>query len=257
MIAEKIKRSFAKSAVSYARHAGLQREVSARLLRTAATYPVPRTVLDVGSGTGFTALEAARQWPLTRVAAADIAHPMARETRKSGIRLAVTADAAALPFKDGSFDAIISSLALQWVIVPDTEFFRQARALLMPGGFLCFSIMTAGTLAELRDAYGEACLQCTGRRADFFPLPDTDRVAEMMSGAGFQNIAVETQTVHRQYPSLDALFEMLKGIGAAAAGRPANPPRRDVLRKTREFYPSREGGIGATYEIAYLRGETR
>jgi len=255
-IAGKVKRSFSKSAKNYARHAGLQREVSGYLVRDFALCTAPRTVLDIGCGTGFTSEEAAQRWPTALVAALDIAYPMAAETRRNGTALAVAADAVALPFREGSFDVAVSSLAFQWLFSPGAGegLFHGISRVLKSGGTLCFSTLAPGTLAELRKAYDQACRQCTGRGADFLPMPDAQNIERMMANAGFAAMRFKSQTIRRPYENVDGLFEILRGIGATAPGRPQNPPRRDVLDKTRLLYPSTGGLIHATYEVQYFQG---
>ena len=64
----------------------------------------------------------------------------------------VRADAYSLPFRDGAFDLVFSSLMLQWCDDLDAVFAEIARVL-RPGGLLLFSTFGPGTLAELREAW--------------------------------------------------------------------------------------------------------
>ncbi len=255
MIPARIKNSFARGARTYARHAALQKEVSHRLIAEFARMPhPPRRILDIGCGTGFTSLDAVNRWPAARVCAIDIALPMARESRKAGIASVAVADAARLPFRDGAFDAVVSSLAFQWAAaVPG--FFGGVARVLCPGGRIFFATLTEGTLSELRAAYAAACRECTGQAASFLPLTDPAWLEQLMTREGFRHIRWERETAVRRYPGVDALFAALKGTGAAAAGRPDNLPRRDILAKTRRYYPASGEGITATWEIAYFEAE--
>ena len=255
MISARIKNSFARGARTYARHAALQKEVSHRLVAEFVQTPEPPGhLLDIGCGTGFTSLDAANRWPASRVIAIDIALPMARESRKAGIRSVAVADAARLPFHDASFDAVISSLAFQWAAAAP-GFFAGIARVLRPGGRLFFATLAEGTLAELRKAYAAACVECTGRPANLLPLADPAQLASFMEREGFRNVHWKRETIVRRYAGVDELFAALKGTGAAAAGRPENAPRRDILAKTRRYYPAAGGGITATWEIAYFEGE--
>ncbi|MBI5637753.1 MAG: methyltransferase domain-containing protein [Nitrospinae bacterium] len=255
MIPARIKKSFARGARTYARHAALQKEVSRRLVAEFAQMPeAPCRVLDIGCGTGFTSLDALNRWSAARVCAIDIALPMARETRNAGIRAVAVADAARLPFRDGTFDAAVSSLAFQWAAA-EPGFFGATARVLRPGGRLFFATLAEGTLAELREAYAAACMECTGRPANFLPLAAPARLAQLMECEGFRRIRWNSETAVRRYAGVDELFAALKGTGAAAAGRPENAPRRDILAKTRRYYPAAGGGITATWEIAYFEGE--
>ena len=79
------------------------------LLRSAAVPLAGRQVLDLGAGTGV-AGRAALAAGAHRVVAADLAAGM---LRRCGAALhPVAADAAALPFRDGSFDLVVAAFCL-------------------------------------------------------------------------------------------------------------------------------------------------
>jgi SAM-dependent methyltransferase len=79
----------------------------------AVVDPPPGRALDLGTGTGAAALAIARRWPETDVVGVDIARHMVEEARRKlpaelGSRVHFdVADAARLPFSDGSFDLIV------------------------------------------------------------------------------------------------------------------------------------------------------
>jgi SAM-dependent methyltransferase len=95
--------------------------------------PEPERALEIGTGTGTGALLIAREFPQARVRGVDISEPMVRAARaKVGLdpegRVAFrVADAAALPYEEGSFD-----LVAQLNMPP---FFAQMRRVLRPGGY--------------------------------------------------------------------------------------------------------------------------
>jgi SAM-dependent methyltransferase len=79
----------------------------------AAVDAQPGRALDLGTGTGAAAMAIARRWPGTEVVGVDIARQMVEEARRklppelgSRVRFDV-ADAASLPFADGSFDLVV------------------------------------------------------------------------------------------------------------------------------------------------------
>ncbi|GMT42022.1 MAG: malonyl-[acyl-carrier protein] O-methyltransferase [bacterium] len=256
MLSQKsVKLSFSRSAKKYAKYAALQKDVSMRLVKDFVPPAIdqPKKILDVGCGTGFTAMDAKRRWRNSGLAAVDIAAPMALEAKKAGISQAAVADAAVLPFKDGAFDLVVSSLVFQWAFFTGPLFDELARVM-VKGGRIFFSTLGPGTLKELRDAYNTACLECTGKPALFKSMPGKDDLAEKMINAGFNEISSTFQTVVRSYPSVHDFFKTLKGTGATLPGRPENPPRRDVLAKTIERYSSSGSPVNATYEVIYISG---
>ncbi|MBI3794501.1 MAG: methyltransferase domain-containing protein [Nitrospinae bacterium] len=248
----KVKRSFAKSAKNYSVHSSLQNDVSSVLVREFAPKSATGKILDIGCGSGFTGLAGAAKWPSAQITGVDLARGMAAEARRNGVKKVVAGDAALLPFKAGAFDGALSSLAFQWIIGGRDGLFDGIFRALRHGGFLSFSMMAGETLAELRKAYDEACVQCTGKKASFPSFPDESKTAEMIKEAGFSILRSESRKILRGYKNVDGLFATLKGLGASAPARPANPPRRDVLQKTRTLYPTNDGTITATYEIIYF-----
>ena len=253
--AQRVKLSFGRSAKDYAKHGTLQKEVSQYLVRVFVPPDggsAPR-ILDVGCGTGFTSVEIQEKWPDASLAAIDIAPEMAAKTKSAGINSVAAGDAARLPFKESSFDLIISSLAFQW-ISHDERLFPAIARLLSPGGRLYFSTLGPGTLSELQQAYDQASRVCTGKPALFRPMMGEDNLLELMSRAGFVDRFTMFKTMVRSYPSVQMLFKTLKGVGATMPGRPDNPPRRDVLKKTVEIYAPQNGSVEATYEVLYVSG---
>jgi ubiquinone/menaquinone biosynthesis C-methylase UbiE len=97
-------------------------------------------VLEIGAGSGAMAEEVLRSFPTTRVTATDVDPAMVSSISSRvapfGDRAAAeVADAAALPFADGSFDVVVSCLMLHhtpsWTVAVD-----EARRVLRPGGHL-------------------------------------------------------------------------------------------------------------------------
>ena len=90
-------------------------------------------VLEIGAGTG---LNVAHYPPGTEVTYTEPDPHMARRLRARGVE-ALEAGAEALPFPDGSFDTVVSTLVL--CTVPDvTASLREVRRVLAPGGRLLF-----------------------------------------------------------------------------------------------------------------------
>lgn len=101
-------------------------------------------VLDLACGTGEPAITLARAvMPGGRVTAADLAPGMLESARENAARAGVAnitfqqADAEALPFTDGSFDAVTCRFGIMFV--PNVgRAFEQVRRVLRPGGRAAF-----------------------------------------------------------------------------------------------------------------------
>ena len=96
--------------------------------------PPPKRALDLGTGTGGAAFAIARRFPEVEVVGADLAERMIEQARRNlteelrGRVQFEVADAARLPYADGSFDLVGLSNMI--------PFFDELKRVLSPGGFL-------------------------------------------------------------------------------------------------------------------------
>lgn len=101
-------------------------------LRLATAGMDPRTVLDVGTGTGVAALALATWFPAADVTGVDLAAAMVQQARRKGGRATFEiADASRLPFPDASFDLV--------VLMNAVPFFDEIARVVAPEGHAVFS----------------------------------------------------------------------------------------------------------------------
>lgn len=119
-------------------------QVLLRVGEAAAVQP-GQEVLDVGTGTGSLALLLAQQGGV-RVVGIDPTAAMLQQARENATRLGLAdgveyrqAAAEALPFPDGSFDAVVSSIAMHHTIVRQS--LPEMARVLKPGGRLAIADM--------------------------------------------------------------------------------------------------------------------
>lgn len=132
---------------------GMYRRIAADV---AARAPQGAAVLDIGTGPGVLLLELARRRPDLQLDGIDLSADMVaaaqRNLRPYGERARVrTGDVADLPFPDGSFDLIVSSLSLHHWDDPAgavPELVRVRR----PGGRLCIYDFPFAPFAALTEA---------------------------------------------------------------------------------------------------------
>lgn len=105
------------------------------------------SVLEIGSGPGEVALEIARRLPLASVLGVDLADAMVdrarQRARDAGMHTRVEftrADAASLPFPDGSFDIAVSTLSLHHWAEPGAVFAELSRVLRTAGVALVYDL---------------------------------------------------------------------------------------------------------------------
>jgi malonyl-CoA O-methyltransferase len=254
-----VRRAFERAALTYDKHAVLQREVGTRLAQHLDPVRIePRIVVDLGCGTGESFAELARRFPGANLLGVDFAHAMLaraharapawkRLLRANTPRL-VCADAEALPVAPASAQLVFSNLALQWCR-PERVFAEVARVLEV-GGLFIFSTFGPDTLKELRAAFAAV---------DPFehvnPFVDMHDLGDALVHAGLAEPVMEMEVLTLEYASVEAVARDLKAIGAGNAlpGRPRGLSGRGRWQRMVERYERERRGdtLPATYEVVY------
>lgn len=176
-------------------------------------------VLDVATGPGTLAIPAARRG--ARVCAVDFSPDMiaqlesrARRENVRGIEARV-ADATALPFEDGEFDAVFSMFAVNLMANRGAALREMLRVLRMGGRAV------VGTPGDLTRAPAFADVRAIVRRAlpqldlDMdLPLAEPSALCDEMLAAGFAHVDVNRVTRTFTYPSVGALWAIAARAGA-------------------------------------------
>jgi malonyl-CoA O-methyltransferase len=254
-----VRRSFERAASGYDRHAVLQREVGARLAQHLDPMRIePRTVIDLGCGTGEAFTELRRRFPSARLVGLDLAPAMLQQARArtpawkrlfgAANTALACADAERLPLAAGSAQLAWSNLMLQWCD-PEAVFAEVARVL-EPGGLLIFSTFGPDTLKELRAAFA-----AVDSREHVNTFVDMHDLGDALVRAGLAEPVMEMEILTLEYASVEAVARDLKAIGAANAlpGRPRGLSGRGRWRRMVERYERerRSGALPATYEVVY------
>jgi len=226
---------FGAIALSYDRMGFLA--LTARHLVAAAALRPGQQVLDVATGTGTAALEAAAAVGVGgEVVGLDLSAPMLAQARVRagglpGVQF-LEGDAMRLPFPDERFDVVLCASAL--FFMPDlVAALQEWRRVLRPGGRVGFSAFAPGLMAPL-PAMWAAALAPTGLKAAGPPigrLPSAERARELLTEAGF---AVERAAVERVPYRLDRPEDRWDDIEAGLEGlalRELSPPVRAALRE--------------------------
>jgi ubiquinone/menaquinone biosynthesis C-methylase UbiE len=165
-------------------------------------------VLDVGCGTGVvTRLAAERVGPSGSVVGLDV-NPAMLEVAASATPTEAAiewraASAEAIPFADGSFDAVLCGLSLQFVKDREEALCEMSRVL-VPGGRLALNVPGPidPIFGALSDALGEHIAPEAGHfvRA-VFSLHDESEIERLLGDAGFRDVAVDAYTRDLSLPA--------------------------------------------------------
>lgn len=186
----------------------------------------------------------------------DLAPAWARARSADGPAAAV--DEEALPFADGSLDAVFGALSLHWVNdLPGA--LAQIRRALRPDGLLLAAMLGGDTLVELRDALFEAETEVTGGVSPrVSPFADLRDAAGLLQRAGFALPVADADTIPVTYESAFHLMRDLRGMGEgnAVLERRRTPTGRAVFARAAEIYAARfarpDGRVPARFQVLYL-----
>jgi len=249
---KKVARSFSRAASTYDSVAQLQRDIGAQLFtHLPNALPVQSVVLDLGSGTGFFALQLTAKYPKSQIVGLDIAEGMLlyAAEQHDGISW-VCSDAELLPLADNSVDLIFSSLAIQWCNnLP--QLMAELERVLKPGGQLHITTLGPHTLHELKSAWQQVDDYVHVNR---FQSQQALIAATNSSQLVLGDVQQENRTLY--YDRLNELTRELKALGAhnINSGKPEGLTGRSRLLAFKNAYETfrTAQGLPATYDVIYL-----
>ena len=252
---ESIRKAFDKAAPRYDEYAVLQRAVADHLLDTLSLFTIsPDTMVDLGAGTGYCAPYLAKRFPKSKLMLCDISYRMLKEAKKKPERWFkprsyICADINRLPFADASVDLLFSSLSFQWCSNLDL-LFEECNRVLSPDGLLVFSSLGPDTLKELRGAFSSQ-----GSATFVHDFIDMHDVGDALIRAGFSAPVLETERLVMTYPTMKAVMQDLRGIGAVnqSTNRRRGLSTRKLFDAAESAYETHRhnGELPATYEVVY------
>ncbi|HPF25177.1 MAG TPA: malonyl-ACP O-methyltransferase BioC [Steroidobacteraceae bacterium] len=247
--------AFDAASGQYDAGARVQATVRAELLERLLELRLePRTILDLGAGTGVATRELKRRFPKALVVAVDLAPGMLEVAarRSSWWRpfRRVVGDAYQLPFRNRAFDLVFSNLMFQWCDNLQDSF-AEVRRVLAPTGRLLLSTFGPDTLTELRQSWAAAG-DGANHVSRFLDLHD---VGDALVRAGLVEPVLDVDRIELRYDAALDLMRDLKSIGArnATVGRSRGLTSRRRLAAVVGAYENhrRNGKLPATYEVVY------
>jgi len=254
-----IARSFSLVAPRYDAAAFIQKAVGERLLeRLALLKTPPKTILDIGAGTGSLTQVLQKKYPTSDVLGIDLAHGMMQfaeqqqpwQPWKKKPRYAC-GDAERLPLRTHSIDLIFSNLTFQWC-TSLAQVFAECKRVLKPHGALFFATLGPHTLQELRNSW---------QNVDDFThvntFIDMHDIGDSLLNAQIAAPVIDMEMVTVQYARVRDLLHDLKATGAhnMHSLRPkgcAGKTRFARMLKTYEtFKDTEKSTYPATFEVIY------
>lgn len=180
-------------------------DLAARLAKAA-----PRSVLEIAAGTGvLTRAMAPHLAADARLTVTDLNQPMLdhAKARQPDERIEwKQADALALPFEDGSFDAVACQFGVMFF--PDkVQGYKEARRVLKPGGHYVFNVWDRISDNEFADTVTEALAMLFPSDPPRFlartphGYHDEGQIRAQLNAAGFTNVSIEAVDHRSKAPS--------------------------------------------------------
>jgi len=235
--------SFAVAADAYDRFMGRYAVPLAPQLAALADVAVGQRALDVGCGPGALTTELVGRLGSAAVTAVDPSEPFvaAARERHPGVRVE-RASAERLPFPDGSFDAALAQLVVQFMADPVAGLREMARVTRARGVVAACVWDHAGGQGPLSAFWHAACALDPG-------IQDESRLAgargghltELFEAAGLDEVEETQLVVSVEHPTFEDWWEPFTlGVGPAGAHTAGlDPDRRARLRELcRERLPA-------------------
>lgn len=277
-----IQKHFNHAAPSYDDAAILQKTVADRIdERLELTTIEPKTILDLGAGTGLLTEKVIKRYPNAQIFAVDlsanmleIASPRLQAPRWPNLpnklnqflqackitkniathtaAKSVNADVYQLPFADNSVDLIVSNLMLQWCDDLDSVF-TEFRRVLRQDGLLMFTTFGPDTLKELKQAWQIA-------DADYEHINnfiDMHDIGDALIRAGFGQPVMDMEIFTLTYDKPIGVLKDLKAIGATNASKQRHTGLMgkqrfaQMLNAYEELRNLKDNKVPATYEVVH------
>ena len=262
-----VKKSFNRHARTYDQNASLQGALGNTLLQFLnGSVCAAARILDIGMGTGIMTTRLAEKYPAAQIHGCDIAiNMLAHARRKDSLCLRqdlfIAADTEFLPYRENSFDLVLSGCTFQWLDDEERAFCEVFRVLKPGGMFLC-SIFGEKTFEELKRSYDQACRETSYSKGEALYLHWSEHtVSALFESAGFIRRFASTDLIRERYRSVEELMRGIKGMGAQNASIRRNRGLgmravwdRMIAVYEREFRLP-EGGIPATYQVIMAGGQ--
>lgn len=255
MIGRKIRDSFSDSAQQYEALASLHKEIGRELSRKVIDNEGVESVLDIGMGTGWLTNRLGFYLPEAHIVGLDFASGMLEEAQKKWADFTVVqADARVMPFKNETFNVLLSNLAYQWIRdLPQA--FSENNRILRHKGKMYITLFGHGTFQEMFTALEQTRL--SGKEHTVFRrLPKIEEVQREFEAVGFMDVQSSQEIIRVHFSDLMSLLKWNKEIGANVLNSPI-VIGKEWLQRADQYYQTHfkdRFGVTATFEVIWLEG---
>ncbi len=255
--------AFNRAAITYDKHAVLQKKISSDLFERLSLIKIdPTIILDLGSGTGENNSIFKSNYKKKKIINYDFSEKMlecARTKENDILGLGrylgkkkisyVCGDMEKLPFRNNLVDLVWSSSSLQWC--PDlNNTVCEIKDILNHGGLFIFSTFGPKTLNELSKI--NKSLFNSDTVNNFIDMHD---IGDMLVSNGFSDPVLDSDIYTLTYSDIDKLFVDIKNIGATTSYNQEKKGLggRNYLKKISIEYEKykKSGLFPATYEVIF------
>lgn len=214
-------KDFATSGDAYDAFMGRYSRTLATVFADSAGIAPGQHVLDIGCGPGALTTVLVERLGVAAVQACDPSPPFVAAciARHPGVDVR-PGRAEALPFDGGAFDAVLAQLVLHFVSEPAVAA-GEMRRVLRPGGVAAACVWDFDGGMEMLRAFWDASVAIVPDAPDeahTLRFGHEGEIAELLDGAGFEQIHETTLRVTSTYAGFDELWAgFLAGIGPAGA----------------------------------------
>ena len=252
----RVKKAFSGAACCYDNLSGLQKKIGLSLVSRIPARDHYWNILDVGMGTGYLTHNLTCLYPEAKVIGLDFADGMVSYARQKYDNFTIIqADAMALPFKENSFDLVISNSAYQWVDDP-RHAFKRSYSVLRGNGVLCAAMFVRGSLKEwfqsLENSFKRPLVSMPIQR-----LISKDQIYDAVSTSGFKDIDMDCDVVKVSFEDMFALVKWLKAIGANTSKKQIFIGKQAFTRAVQYYNDNFKSGKGvyASFEVAWIKAK--
>jgi len=195
--------------------------------------PQNKTILDLGSGTGYLARHIQQNHPSNPLIAVDIAENMLQFSQQHfNTNELICADAENLALKDHSINIIVSNMVLHWCHSL-TGALKEACRVLSSSGVLIFSIMGPQSLLSLKNAWKQV-----DQYTHVNPFPEATTIRQACEEAGLSIQRFERHDIKKYYANIYELMHHLKATGAknVTANKPKGLTGKQKMKRLSEQY---------------------